>query len=138
RHRDAGKIGASKMQPFRFRNWVYTQAGTKGGLEEVYKALRATLPDHIGRNVQGSSMAELLFHIFYTKVESALSTVQRQERPKLYAQKMAETMARLENLVREYEDEELESLLTISATDRSMVVSRMGDALWYRSIEGIE
>lgn len=138
RHREMGRVGALQLQPFRFRDWVWAQRGTKEGQEAVYQALRATVPDHVRRNIKGTSMAELLFHIFYTKVESELSRTAQNEWPTLFATKMAETVRRLERLSKEHGDEELDSLLAVAVTDRYMVASRLGARLYYRVVEGIE
>lgn len=138
RHRDMGRAGALQLQPFRFRDWVWAQRGTKEAPEEVYQALMATVPDHVQRNIKGTSLAELLFHIFYTKVESELSRTAQNEWPTLFATKMAETMRRLERLSKENGDEERSSLLAVAVTDRYMVASRLGAPLHYRVVEGIE
>lgn len=138
RHRDMGRAEALQLQPFRFRDWVWAQRGTKEAPEAVYEALLASVPDHVKRNIRGTSAAELLFHIFYTKVEAELSRTAQNDWPTLFATKMAETVRRLERLSAEEGGEELDSLLALAVTDRYMVAGRLGAPLYYRVVEGIE
>lgn len=137
RHKDLGKAGTNRLQPYRFRNWVYAQCGGGEGLEEASDALRASVPDHVRRNIQGASMAELVFHIFYTKVESSLSITPKNDWPRLYAEKLGETMSELEALSRQV-GEKMGTLVAVAVSDRCMAASRIGEPLHYRLIEGIE
>lgn len=138
RHKSQGKTSAARLQPFRFRNWVYAQAGSNDGFEDIYEALRASVPDHVRRNIQGGSKAELVFHIFYTKVESRLSTTPKNDWPQLYAKTLAETMSKLEELSMREVSDGLGSLLSVAVSDRYMAASRIGEPMHYRLIEGLE
>lgn len=138
RHKTLGTADTNQLQPFRFRNWVYAQRGGTEGFEGVYDELKKAMPDHVRRNIQGTTMAELVFHIFYTKVESFLSTTPKNEWPRLYARKMGETMAEIEALSRREGNESLGPLLAVASTDRFMVASRIGEPMHYLLVEGIE
>ena len=138
RHKELGRVGTKQLQPFRFRNWVYAQRGANEGFEAVYETLRASVPDHVGRNIGGTTLAELVFHVFYTKVESQLSTTPKAQWPHLYAQKMSETMAQLEKLSHDCGNDGIGSLQTLAVTDRCIVASCIEEPLHYRLIEGIE
>lgn len=139
RHEDVGATGTRDLQPFRFRNWVYAQQGDEKDFDGAYDALRDAVPDHVDRNIEGESMAELLFHIFYTKVESDLSTTGRAEWPEMYAAKLAETMVELQQVASDNgASEGGVPLQAVAVTDRCVVASRIGDPMHYRLIEGIE
>ncbi len=138
RHKSRGRAGTKQLQPFRYRKWVYAQSGASQGLRDTYDALRQTVPDHVRRNIEGTTMAELIFHIFVTKVESDLSKTPQGERPKMYADKLAETMVQLQKLNTNNGDDGLGSLQVVAVTDRCIVGARIGGSLHYRLIEGIE
>lgn len=138
RHRDQGRAGTKQLQPFRFRNWVYAQAGVEGSSQELHETLKTSIPDHVRRNIAGSTLAELLFHTFYTKVESRLSKTSTAEWSRLYARKLGQTAIQLESLEREQGRDEEISLLSVAATDRCLVACRMGQPLSYLLVEGIE
>ena len=134
RHRDLGRVGTKQLQPFRLRNWVYAQHGGREGFSEHYQDLRDSVPDHIRRNIEGATMAELVFHLFYTKVESQLSTTPEGNWRRMYARKLGETISDLEQV-----NSEMGVLHAVAITPRCLVAARQGEeALSYRLIEGIE
>ncbi len=138
RHEDAGSAGTKNLQPFRFRNWVYAQHGDEQKLEAAHDDLRDAVPDHVRRNIEGNSMAELLFHIFYTKVESNLSTTPKTDWPQMYAEQLAETVLQLQQSLNGSADGDIAPLQAVAVTDRCIVAARIGDSMHYRLIEGIE
>lgn len=138
RHQDSGSVGTKQLQPFRFRNWVYAQHGKDEELDQAYGALEESVPDHVRQNIESDSMAELLFHVFYTKVESDLSTTPRAEWPGMYAEKLAETVITLREALRNGDRDGLSELQTMAITDRCVVALNVGSTLHYRLVEGIE
>lgn len=138
RHQDQGAVGTKELQPFRFRDWVYTQFGDAEEIDGAYPALLESVPDHVRQNIEGDSMAELIFHVFYTKVESALSTTPRSEWPKMYAGRLAETVSEVREASRNGDHDGISSLQTMAVTDRCVVAANIGSTLHYRLVEGIE
>ena len=138
RHKNLGRTGTKELQPFRFRNWVFAQRGATEGFEETYDTLRSSVPDHVRRNIEGTSMAELIFHIFYTKVESELSKTPTSAWPQLYAKKMGETVSQLQEMSRNGGNDGISPLQMLAVTDRCLVAGRVGQPMHYRLIEGIE
>lgn len=138
RHKNLGRVGTKQLQPFRFRDWVYAQRGASEGFEAVYDDLRTSVPDHVGRNIEGTTMAELVFHVFYTKVESELSKTPKAQWRQMYAQKLAETVAQLEEISRDNGNDGIGPLQAVAVTPRAIVVSRIGEPIHYRLVEGIE
>ncbi len=138
RHSEQGSAGTKQLQPFRFRNWVYAQSGGSQGLEDTYDSLRASVPDHVRRNIKGTTMAELIFHIFVTNVGPDLTKTPRSERPELFARKLAQTMVQLQQSNSDNGDNGLGSVQAVAVTDRCIVATRIGGSLHYRLVEGIE
>ena len=138
RHQRSGTPNTRDLQPFRFRNWVFSQHCDETRLQGAYDSLRDELPDHIERNIEGGSMAELMFHIFYTKVESELSTTPKSQWPELYAAKLAETMSQVQKRAANGADESVVPMVAVAVTDRCVVCGRIGQPVHYRLIEGIE
>ncbi len=61
-----GFSGTDNTPPFRFRRWMYAQAGllTPSAFEEVTPRLLEHIPEYLRRNLKGRTPAELIFHVF--------------------------------------------------------------------------
>jgi glutamine amidotransferase len=60
--------GPDNTPPFRFRRWMFAQAGASGvpNLDEAWPRLVAQIPEYLRRNLRGRTPAELTFHLFLT------------------------------------------------------------------------
>jgi predicted glutamine amidotransferase len=135
RHRDEGK--PRSVQPFRFRNWVYAQRGELPLVEEDHRELRGSIPDHVARNIQGASVAEVLFHQFFAEVESRYSITPEHELTTLYVETLQDIVARVEWRLKTAHDQP-RSLQLIAVTERFLAAINIGESLSYRFLEGIE
>ena len=133
-----GAVDTLDLQPFRFRKWVFSQSGHVPFFDEFRDDLVANIPDHIRRNIQGKTDAEVVFHRFYhwMKKKGALST----PRPKgrLVAEAFAATLDELERLSHEAGHEGPLSVDLIAASERLVVAARTGAPIHYRMFDGIE
>jgi len=59
---DARVSGTDNTPPFRFRRWMFAQAGNLD-LDEPWARLLEHVPDYMRRNIKGRMAAELTFHI---------------------------------------------------------------------------
>ncbi len=60
----AGAYSEESTSPFRFRHWLWAYAGAHEAVADVQPTLLASLPDHLQRQLAGSSAAEALFLSF--------------------------------------------------------------------------
>jgi len=59
---DTRVSGTDNTPPFRFRRWMFAQAGMPE-VDEVWPRLLDHVPDYMRRNLKGKSAAELTFHV---------------------------------------------------------------------------
>ncbi len=135
RHRDQGKADPRSLQPFRFRTWVFAQRGDLPLVEEDLRELRGSIPDHIARNIQGTSTAELIFHLVYAAVEGEYSTTPEHRFTELYVEKLREVVDKVEWRLK---DRQSTSWQLIAVTERFLAALSIGESLSYRMVEGIE
>lgn len=133
-----GAIDTLDLQPFRFRKWVFSQTGHAPLFEEYRDELVADIPDHIRRNIQGKTDAEVVFHRFYhwMKKKGALATPRPTGR--LVAEAIAATLDEIETRARQAGHEGPVSLDLVAASERLVVAARTGDPIHYRMFDGIE
>lgn len=55
--------GTDNTPPFRFRRWMFAQAGTPD-LDAIAPRLIEHIPEYLRRNLKGRSPGELVFHVF--------------------------------------------------------------------------
>jgi hypothetical protein len=59
----AGSLHPYNLQPFRYRNWLFTMAGSIRLLRDPHDTQLA-IPSYIAKNIKGNTVPEVLFHQF--------------------------------------------------------------------------
>ncbi|MBA2664852.1 MAG: class II glutamine amidotransferase [Bradymonadaceae bacterium] len=137
RHAVLGKVSSSDLQPFRFRNWVYAQRGGIEGMESLLEQFSDEIPDHIRRNLQGQTSAEIIFHLLLARLQDhgAFTSVISAHQ---FACVLVETMLHVEKRAKEAGVKAVSPLLAVTATERQLTAARVGEAMHYRIFEGID
>ncbi len=133
-----GAVDTLDLQPFRLRKWVYSQSGQVPRLEEFRDDLITEIPDHIRRNIAGKTGAEVVFHRFYHWMKKKGALGPSRGRGRLVAEAMAATLDEFERRAHQSGHEGPLSIDIVAATERLVVVARMGDPVHYRVFKGIE
>ncbi|RMH42438.1 MAG: hypothetical protein D6689_08285 [Deltaproteobacteria bacterium] len=68
---DATYKGNDNTQPFRYKNWLYAQAGEVDAFDAIKPALVDHIPGFIARNIHGKTPAEHVFHVFLAFLHDA-------------------------------------------------------------------
>jgi glutamine amidotransferase len=138
RERLNGKIDSLDLQPFRFRKWVYAQSSSAPFFEAYRDELLADIPDHIRRNIQGKTDAEVIFHRLYhlMKDEGALSS--SRARAAKVAQAVAAMLDEIEHRSHAAGHEGPLTINLVGATERMVVAARLGDPVHYKMYRGLE
>jgi glutamine amidotransferase len=63
--------GNDNTQPFRYKKWLYAQAGAIDAFEEIKPALLDHIPEFMRRNIRGKTPAEHIFHVFLAFLHDA-------------------------------------------------------------------
>lgn len=128
RHVEEGKSTLEDLQPFRYRNFVFALSGESQRLVQSAQELRGDLPDHIARNLQGSTGAEIFFHYFYTLVEARVSSTARQEWHQCYEEALGVAFGHLRD----------QPLSALCLSDRVLLAATGEAPLFYRLVDGLE
>jgi len=134
-----GAVDTLDLQPYSFRTWVYAQVGGVAAMEQVADDIKAEIPDHIRRNIEGKTIEELCFHRFLT----VLSERNDLELTKTNARRGAESLARaIRALESRLEDvDESDGRLNaniVTVSDRLLLAARTQGPMYYRIFDGIE
>lgn len=133
-----GAVDTLDLQPFRFRKWVYAQSGQVPCMEEFRDELVAETPDHIRRNISGSTGAEVVFYRFYHWLKKCNALAPSRLQGERAAKAMAATLDEMEKKAHQAGFEGPLSIDIVAATERLVVAARLGDPVHYRVFNGIE
>lgn len=138
RYETEGKVDTLDLQPFRFRKWVFAQTGTVPFFEEYRDELVADIPDHIRRNIQGKTDAEVVFHRFYHWMKKTRALAGSRPKGGLAARALAATLDEIEQRSQAAGHEGPIDLNVVAATERLVLTARQGDAIQLRLFRGLE
>lgn len=101
----ATNLTTENTSPFRFRNWLFCTCGFVPNFKIIKASMLDSVPDHIKRNIRGSTGSELLFHLFL----AFLNDTGRLEDPyvsgAVAGQALASTLTYLDHLQSDKENE---------------------------------
>src|SRR5579864_8627433 len=64
RHATVGALRTENTHPFRYRQWLFAQAGTVSEFDQVRERLVSSVPEFLRGGIRGETDAEVLFHVF--------------------------------------------------------------------------
>jgi predicted glutamine amidotransferase len=119
-------------QPFRFREWLFVQAGRIAG-QRFRTEAQDLLPEHLMRGIKGETQAEVCFAFFLAQLRSLGRTHDRQLEAAAAAAALGHTARTVERLSAHRDD-----VVNLFATNnRVLVAARLGaQPLYYRLMEG--
>ncbi|MDP9033746.1 MAG: class II glutamine amidotransferase [Myxococcota bacterium] len=71
RHATVGALRTENTHPFRYRQWLFAQAGTVADFEQVRDRLVASVPEFLRSGIRGDTDAEVVFHVFLSFLHDA-------------------------------------------------------------------
>lgn len=135
-------VNTPELQPFGYRTWVYSQSGGGDGLEPIREQLSEAIPDHIFRNIEGQTMAEVVFHRFMTLLREHDGSTTPTNQVKMAATALADTCRGVKQLLSEEtngDDPEAGQMKICAASERILLAANTGQSpLYYRFVDGIE
>jgi glutamine amidotransferase len=66
-----GALRTENTHPFRYRQWLFAQAGTVSEFEQVRERLVASVPEFLRSGIRGDTDAEVVFHVFLSFLHDA-------------------------------------------------------------------
>jgi hypothetical protein len=121
-------------QPFRWRQWLFAQAGQVPDAASTRERLTEQLPDYLQRLVRGPSVEEAAFVTFLAELRS----LGRMDDPDLEAALAAQLLGRTAAHVEKASGHAHRVPLAMVATNGRIVIAtaRGGQPLFYRLLEG--
>jgi hypothetical protein len=125
------------MQPFRFRQWLFAQAGHVERPDSVRNALLDMVPEYLHRTVRGGTVSEVMFAVFLKN----LRNIGRMEDPGLEASvaanQLAQTARAVEQVAGEVSGPGKSQLAFVATNGRMLIAAGKGQGhLYYRLLEG--
>jgi predicted glutamine amidotransferase len=133
-----GASDSLDLQPFRFQKWVYAQTGSAPHFESCREDLVADIPDHIRRNIQGKTDAEVIFHRLYDLMKKSGALVTARAQAGLVGQAVAATLDEIEQRCHAAGHEGPLTINLVAASERMVVAARLGEPIHYKMYRGIE
>ena len=71
RQAPAGALQAENTHPYRYRQWLFAQAGAVAHFDRVRDSLVASVPEFLRGGIRGDADAEVLFYVFLSFLHDA-------------------------------------------------------------------
>lgn len=71
RHATIGALRTENTHPFRYRQWLFAQAGTVNDFDQIRERLVASVPEFLRSGIRGDTDAEVVFHVFLSFLHDA-------------------------------------------------------------------
>src|SRR5579884_2072825 len=71
RHATVGALRTENTHPFRYRQWLFAQAGTVSDFDRVRERLMGSVPEFLRAGIRGDSDAEIVFQVFLSFLHDA-------------------------------------------------------------------
>src|SRR5580693_4079740 len=71
RHATVGALRTENTHPFRYRQWLFAQAGTVSEFDRVRERLVASVPEFLRGGIRGDTDAEVFFYVFLSFLHDA-------------------------------------------------------------------
>jgi len=120
------------LQPFRFRKWVFAHLGETPSGEETIEDLLDGVPQFIRGNLKGKSPQKVFFHAFLGRLHSRNQLEAIPVDTEAVAEAMADTAGHIQRAAA------VADFAAVAASERKLVVARLGTPLFYRLISGLE
>jgi glutamine amidotransferase len=136
RHATVGALRTENTHPFRYRQWLFAQAGTVPGFEQVRERLVASVPDFLRSGIRGDTDAEVVFHVFLSFLHDAGRLSDGLVEPVLVREALRSSLAVTDGMTAEVGAEAAELNLMVSNGDQLVAVHRSEAPMRLRVLSG--
>jgi glutamine amidotransferase len=136
RHATVGALRTENTHPFRYRQWLFAQAGTVPGFEQVRERLVASVPDFLRSGIRGDTDAEVVFHVFLSFLHDAGRLSDGLVEPVLVREALRSSLAVMDGMTAEVGAEAAELNLMVSSGDQLVAVHRSTAPMRLRVLSG--
>jgi predicted glutamine amidotransferase len=131
-----GALRTENTHPFRYRQWLFAQAGTVSDFEHVRERLVASVPDFLRSGIRGDTDAEVVFHVFLSFLHDAGRLNDGVVEPPLIREALRSSLAVIDGMTAEVGAETVRLNLMVSNGDQLVAVHRSPSAMSVRVLSG--
>jgi glutamine amidotransferase len=136
RHATVGALRTENTHPFRYRQWLFAQAGTVSEFEQVRERLVASVPEFLRSGVRGDTDAEVVFHVFLSFLHDAGRLNDGLVEPSLVREALRSSLAVVDGMTAEVGVEAARLNLMVSNGDQLIAVHRSDAPMRLRVLSG--
>jgi predicted glutamine amidotransferase len=136
RHATVGALRTENTHPFRYRQWVFAQAGTVPEFDQVRERLVASVPDFLRSGIRGDTDAEVLFHVFLSFLHDAGRLNDGRVEGPLLCEALRSSLAVADGMSAEVGGTAAQLNLVVSNGDQIVALHRSDSAMRLRELSG--
>jgi glutamine amidotransferase len=136
RHATVGALRTENTHPFRYRQWLFAQAGTVSEFDQVRERLVASVPEFLRGGIRGDTDAEVVFHVFLSFLHDAGRLNDGLVEPPLIREALRSSLAVVDGMTAEVGVEAAKLNLMVSNGDQLIAVHRSDAAMRLRVLSG--
>jgi predicted glutamine amidotransferase len=136
RHATIGALRTENTHPFRYRQWLFAQAGTVSEFEQVRERLVASVPEFLRSGVRGDTDAEVVFHVFLSFLHDAGRLNDGQVESSLVREALRSSLAVVDGMTAEVGVDAAKLNLMVSNGDQLIAVHRSDAPMRLRVLSG--
>jgi glutamine amidotransferase len=131
-----GALRTENTHPFRYRQWLFAQAGTVSEFEQVRERLVASVPEFLRSGVLGDTDAEVVFHVFLSFLHDAGRLNDGLVESSLVREALRSSLAVVDGMTAEVGLEAAKLNLMVSNGDQLVAVHRSDSVMRLRVLSG--
>jgi predicted glutamine amidotransferase len=136
RHATVGALRTENTHPFRYRQWLFAQAGTVSQFDLVRDRLVASVPDFLRGGIRGDTDAEVFFHVFLSFLHDAGRLNDGVVEPSVLGEALRSSLAVVDGMAAEVGVAPAKLNFMISDGDRLIGIHRSDEAMCFRVMTG--
>jgi glutamine amidotransferase len=131
-----GALRTENTHPFRYRQWLFAQAGTVTEFDQVRERLVSSVPDFLRSGIRGDTDAEVVFNVFLSFLHDAGRLNDGVVEPTLVREALRSSLAVVDGMTAEVGAKPAELNMMVSDGDHLIAVHRSESAMRLRVLSG--
>jgi predicted glutamine amidotransferase len=131
-----GALRTENTHPFRYRQWLFAQAGTVSEFDHVRDRLVASVPEFLRSGIRGETDAEVVFHVFLSFLHDAGRLNDGLVEPPLVREALRSSLAVVDGMTAEVGADAAKLNFMVSNGDQLVAVHRSDAAMRLRVLSG--
>jgi glutamine amidotransferase len=136
RHATVGALRTENTHPFRYRQWLFAQAGTVSEFDQVRERLVASVPEFLRSGIRGDTDAEVVFHVFLSFLHDSGRLNDGLVEASLIREALRSSLAVVDGMTAEVGVEAARLNLMVSNGDQLIAVHRSDASMRMRVLSG--